>query len=856
MYAEKIKSISNPYDYSTHRLNSSQFIGREKHIDNLVLMLEEFKKTSRAKNVLISGDKSIGKSSLLYRFEQKLLDYNFFTYNIELSKDKSSKTDEFDFFKELFNTIFEKFSPIEDTCLDSVQQEIWYSLTSHNLDHKSSFLERKLGFASQYANRKKGIDEKLSIKILEKDFKNLIEALILCDCDIYGIAILIDEFQELDRNSDLIDILRQLTEIIPEILIIGCGLPNLLDNPSFEKFCRTSALINLHGLEKKEILNLIYKPLEISSKLSRFEVQQYFATNTIQDVVERSGGNPLHIRILCAKIFDYLKNNPNSKELEINRDVMERVMDYYSTVSEKSRIIKNALQNCTKEQLNTFGNLYYYEGLNIRSIILLQLAFESIQPDKEEETKIKLLDDLKELDDLKLFEIKPFENFDNLYARSALSLSDTSYYFVGDKIDKLYALYYYEGLTETKLKSNDDMKFEDLLAREMLLDLNLAVLSEKLPQKLYKKMSISTMSNQKEFNSKDLISDYDTLSKINLKETKSEGQIAKVKEISEKHELEYPAHIASQLQFKGYYVLMIDVSVKGHRRIIKRYYPVLGDVEKIKNVKEQIIDYTKLFNASLNEYMIVINWMYLYWLPNEALLNVIFVDLNNETSVLMERAKLRDFDDAIFSANRIAWLTQKYVDGKVMGDVNHMNNFAFCLINVNAITEAKEVLFELKDRYIISKCNYSFILIIEEKWQEAKKLLKNVLNKINSTDEEIGFLHLAIIEKEIENKNRIVEDVLISNVLRWNLALIFAYYENDEVKYNAYLKKVIFKNENNKYVHNRVLAWINYYKKDYSAAIDLCDKTLNNVNSESNLHNDVVLDKKIFSKNVHFHVAK
>jgi len=845
MYSDKLREIPNPYDYSTHRLSSTEFVGREKHIDEFKLILEEFSTNNKIRNLLISGEKSIGKSSLLYRFERILADYNFYTFNIELSKDANNKIDEFDFFKEFINNIFENYAPVENTCLDAFQQEIWYSLTSFDFKHDSSYLERQIGFATQYSNRVKGFQEKLSEKTLERDIANLINAFSKFDTDNKGIAILIDEFQELKRNPDLLDLLRQLSEAIPGLLIVGAGLPKLPDDPSFEKFCRTSHLINLTGLEENEILNLVFKPIEINAKFSRYEAKMCFDPETIQEIVDRSGGNPLHIRILCAKLFEHFKNSSDIPYLKINRDVMEDVMTYYSTVSTKSSLIKNALQSCSKEQLNTFGKLYYYEGLDLRSIIMLKLAFESIQANRQEEIKNKLIDEINELYDLKLFSITSDINPENLYDQSLLSLSRISYSFIGDKIDKLYVSYYFEELTEEKLKHNENKRFEDLLLRKMSNELNQAVYKEKIPKEATK-FSFSNFSDQKEYKSQEILLDYDALSKINLEESQDKKKMARVREISEKHRLDYPAQIASNLELSGYYVLMTEATIKGQKKIIKTYFPLVGSVEKIIKIREQIIDYTKLFNASLDEYLITINWMYLYWLPYLALKNIIYVDLNNETSVLLNRVSERNFEDAVNNAERITDLTAIIKSGRIGRVVDHVNDYAFCLLNLNNIEEAKKLFSELQDKYLLSKINYSFILVQEGNWQEGKRILKNLLKKKSQFNVKFGYLHLAIIHKKLAYKHMIVEDSSLFNMLCWNLALIFAYFENNEDISNSYLKKIKLETENDKNIHKRVSSWIDFYFKRYDSALKSCKQILENADSNNYLYIDVIQDKKLF----------
>ena len=289
MIADKLRAMLNPYDYDNYKLEQNEFVGREGYIENLELILEDYKKTTKLKNIVINGEKSIGKSTLLNRFDQILRDYNFVTYYKELPRNASDQYNEFDFFKELITDLYDRFAPIENTCLDVKQQDIWYSLTEHSLDHKTSYLERKISFATQYANKLKKLDVKFSDKSMEKDIERIINALTSSELEYIGLAILIDEFQELNHNTILLDTLRKLSENLVGLIIIGAGLPSIVSSPNFEKFNRTAVNINLRPLEQKEILELIYKPIEVKAKLSRFEVQSCFDPRTIHESASYKG---------------------------------------------------------------------------------------------------------------------------------------------------------------------------------------------------------------------------------------------------------------------------------------------------------------------------------------------------------------------------------------------------------------------------------------------------------------------------------------------------------------------------------------------------------------------------------------
>jgi AAA+ ATPase superfamily predicted ATPase len=130
MIPERVRQQPNPYFPITSRLISNKFVGREAELLKFRSLLEDYGKTLRQKNFVVSGEKSIGKSTLLNRFKQILEDHNFIVYEVELPRDPSVKINEIEFFKDLINELFEKYGAPDGGFFDIQQSEIWFSLTS------------------------------------------------------------------------------------------------------------------------------------------------------------------------------------------------------------------------------------------------------------------------------------------------------------------------------------------------------------------------------------------------------------------------------------------------------------------------------------------------------------------------------------------------------------------------------------------------------------------------------------------------------------------------------------------------------------------------------------------------------
>ncbi|MBW1741559.1 MAG: AAA family ATPase [Deltaproteobacteria bacterium] len=851
MISDTIRRMGNPYSPSTSRLSLYEFVGREEEILKLQALLEEYPKTANLRNIVISGEKSIGKSCLLHRYKQILEDYNFVVYEVELPADASIPIEGFELFKELIDELFDRYAPPDGAFFDQEQSEIWFSLTHDKYEHPSDFQTRQLTFPTKYSNWKRGISETLTYKQLVKDFEKILNELISTETQIEGLAIIIDEFQELSRNTLILDILRLLSEELTGLIVIGAGLPTFLDNRLFEKFTRGAITVHLGNMTRGQILDIIFKPLENQGKFSRHEVRRCFDPDSVQQIVERSGGNPMHVKVLCEKMFDYYQRVPSLEKMELNKSVMEDVMGHYSTISERSKKIRLALESCRRDQLDSFSLLYQYEGFSIKAAILLELAFKPTVPEELASVQKKILHAFEDVWDLKLFELSN-ETLDlsDMERMSIDSLSHVEYQFIGNAIDKLYASYYYEELVHRPLVHNNNMTFEDILARKLTETLTDFLLTQTIPESLVfvkdPLMNVDSADSHEKRTGRDVVTDLDTLTKTAERDELDDSGKEVLCKISEKHALSFPAYIANILELEGYYFVIADVSIKGKRKLVYSLFPVKANVEDIVDIRQQIVP-TFIEPSRLEEYMISINFVYIYWLPKRPLLYITLFNVENEKDELFKAVARRDFESAVSIASDIQTLTLrvKLARRRIARELSATNNYGFCLINVNSLPEAREELEACKDSFLISKVNLAYLSFIQNDYSGAKKILKPIIKKRIGM-EVVKFMHLAINHPKLPRENRIAEEVLLYNIAAWNLALITAQEKGQEAAIYSFLKKAILRGPES-LIDRRVRSWIHYYRGNVPQAIDAAKKLLRDCAKIEYLYRDVSRDLEIFA---------
>lgn len=848
---EKLKTILNPYSPRKSKLSPKEFIGRIDEINLLCKILVDYQKTASLKNILITGEKSTGKSSLLHRYQQLLEDHNFIVYYEELHRDEDL-IDEFEFFKSIFDFLFRNYAA-SGIFLDQQQAEIWYSLTQGDYQHReSNYLDRKISFATIYANKKLGYNEKLSYQIIEEDFKVIENSLISQENEIVGLALLIDEFQILQKNPIIIEYLRKLSDNLSSLIIICAGFE--LDNKigAVEKFYRNSDARELKNLSNNEIQDIIFNPIERITNCSRHEIQKLFDPKSLHEIISRSGGNPLHIKVLCEKMFHSFQYNSNQKELKLSTEIMEDVMEFYAGISEESKKIKNVFKTAKPEQIEAFAKLFFFDRLSIKAAIIYEMAFNNYSKENESIEQKKIFELIEEVFDLGLFHFGNSSiSLTDLIETNVDRLAQVEIRYIGDAIDRLYTQYMYEKLTEKKLVYNDTESFEELLALKLTDNLSLANVSEQIHENIKGRflLQIKKISDLDTNKCEDIVNDYDRLIKHADKENINETVEKEIKDDVGKLGLFFPSHLASFLDFEGYLVLLVSVSIKGKKMLLQVYFPIQNTINW-QSIRQKINDYSKVINASLEDYYIKINWMYLYSIPKNPLTKIYYIQLGDIFGKLLKKVQNRDFNEAVKIANAIFELNLRFVKENLYAGVQSTNDYAFCLINVGDLTEAEKLLRESENRYIISKLNLSYIFTCTDRLDQGIKILKKLVNKQSSNDDKVSFIHLAINHPNVHVNFRIIEDAFIWNVINWNLALISSQKKCEPSIINQFVKKVRMIDKDI-IIHQRVLCWIDYYLNRLDKSIERAEILLSKCKSIDYLRTAVENDISIFREEIY-----
>jgi len=841
---QSLRSLSNPFEpVQVDNLPDREFVGREDFLEMFHNALNEFNDSQVISNILFIGPKSIGKSLLSKKLEF-MASNNMATFPIELSE--VEPIDTFQFILRLFDHIIEQFSDTNNF-LDQDQITNWLSYRYKN-EPTLTYVQSDLRIPYLDTSDSSLINE----EIVSKDLSFLVNALVNSEADVKGIQIFIDEFQQFIENERLLEILTRVTSNINNVSIVGTGRTVIYSHLDiFNRFIRTSKKYDVKPLTEMngEIRNAATRPLSQKLNCSDFEAQELFESGVLPTLERKTGGNPLHIRLLCSAMFENFKKDNKATNLILNRDVLEIAMNKYEAMSPMSHKIKLSLESCSDDQLEVFSQLYFFESMDLRSVIEYKMAFDNIN----DQTKRDILNNIKrqiiELKDNELFNVTDLEgkklSISKIRGLPLAKSSSIKFEFIGDEIDRLYASYYYESIKKAELEFRLHDDLGSLLALKLGQELGVKLITTEIKgfdPDLFLGFSSTSDDDWSEFQN-----DISTIES----ESKSDNyKFDKIKNFNDKYTLALPSLFSRRFDLEGYFVVIIDVIVKGKHKTISVFYPITNS-EQIELYKQKTIKKEKYLLASLHEYSIEIKDIKLSFLPKTVNVMIITVMSHDLYSIVISNVMKKDFSAAADKAKSVMEMNtvtdfQKQRNFLLTSDIN---NYAFCLINLNKVSSAKDEFKKIdKATYPLTSINLAFLDYYNGKTINARNNYKKLFSKYINSTQEAGALHLTIFGKDnYEPADQLVVQVKMRNVCAWNLCLIAAQLkERDSVK--AFKKHPKCSTENEINVHNRVMFWVDHYMGDTDKARTKATKLLKNLTKDDFMYDQILHDIEVLSQ--------
>jgi hypothetical protein len=647
----------------------------------------------------------------------------------------------------------------------------------------------------------------------------------------------------------LLEILTRVTSKLNNVCIVGTGRKEIYSRPDiFERFIRVSKIYEVKALNKMngEIRQAATRPLSQKLKCSDFDAQELFEQGVLPTLERKTGGNPLHIRLLCSAMFENFKKDNKATNLILNRDVLEIAMNKYEAMSPMSHKIKSSLESCSDYQLEAFSKLYFFESMDLRSVIEYIMAFDNINDDTKRDILKTIKHLILELKDNELFNVTDLEgkklSISKITRLPLAKASSIKFEFIGDEIDRLYASYYYESIKKTELEFRLHDDLGSLLALKLGQELGDKLISTEI-KGFEPDLGFSSTSDD---NWDEFQNDISTIEK----ESKSKNfKVDKIKNFTEKYALAVPSLLSRRFDLEGYFVVIVDVVVKGKDQTITVLYPVTNS-EQIELYKQKTINQEKYLMASLHEYSIEIKDIKLSFLPKTVNVMIIMVLSQDLYSIVLANVIQKDFSSAAEKAKTVMEMNM-YTDYKKQKSfllTSDINNYAFCLMNLNKVSSAIDQFKKIGTSFPLTSINLAFLDYYNGKTINARNNYKKLFSKYINSNQQAGALHLTIFGKgSYKPADQLVVQVKMRNVCAWNLCLIAAQLkERDSVK--AFKKYPKCSTENEINVHNRVMFWVDHYMGDTDKARTKAKKLLKNLAKDDFMYDQILHDIEVLSQ--------
>jgi hypothetical protein len=196
---------ANPFHRTV--LHDRDLFSGERHIHILTRIKNILKRTAnsnQSRNFIISGDRGVGKSSLLSILSSEAEDYNSVSIDILLTDQVASN--EWEFFYLLFK---ETISSIEKNIDED--DFIEYNNNLLNMDQNNN--SRRLKFIDSYYTKRNLPDSVLPPNEIIGDFKRILECLRTVEKqEMLKLTFCIDEAQKIYDKRDIIQLIREIIE--------------------------------------------------------------------------------------------------------------------------------------------------------------------------------------------------------------------------------------------------------------------------------------------------------------------------------------------------------------------------------------------------------------------------------------------------------------------------------------------------------------------------------------------------------------------------------------------------------------------------------------------------------------------
>lgn len=374
--AIKNAGVYNPYDFGNPVSDTSLFAGRSAELKDINYYLDLAGKAPRPINIVLTGPRSSGKTSLLNIIDAEAKSRGHVIVRIDLNE---GDADPFSLFYKIYDGVL----------IASVEAGTFAGPSGRVFEEYRDTIDSgvpvgtstgTLRFPRHYAIASSS-GRSLSEPTLKADLKTIsaetgrLFVLIFDECDVLG------------KSRIELELLRNVFMNLPGYMLVFAGTPNLFPvmeevfSPIIRQF-KKIPVNNFTDVDDTE--KCISRPLELLD-IQPSEVLKPTEWQLIDEVHSLSGGRPYEIQLLCHFMFKRVEAG-DARNLEITLDVLDDVRQELEQQDDGSdRTIIGALRRLDASDFHLLQALTEFRGSIAElsaSSKLFRVAEPAYEPDE------------------------------------------------------------------------------------------------------------------------------------------------------------------------------------------------------------------------------------------------------------------------------------------------------------------------------------------------------------------------------------------------------------------------------------------------------------------------------------------
>lgn len=370
-------STGNPYDWRNPIRDQKIFAGRKeessKIIDEVIRVKE---KAGITPIVAVTGERRVGKTSLLWRIEEKCQEQHIESIIFPIETDKIQSS--WEFWSEIFSRLLLNLKKKGVDIPVRSEAPVGFSTEETSSTSSRPLALKNLMFPSAYKYYFSGARVELSTVIIQNDLENIIRA--FEEFGYEGLILIFDEAHLLVNSQSIKQQIRNTIQYVANCGIVFAGettLGQMFTDPSEPFFGQASVIPLGNFIVQDDIEECCLLPLTTD------EVK-LISPMTVQYLARLSRGKPNQIRLICSSIY---KRYANGRQDDLNitidvlDDVLEDIAQAYEDPDLRDRVV--SIQRLSSLELELLYNMTRYQNWSIQDIIDLDESFRGDSKSKD-----------------------------------------------------------------------------------------------------------------------------------------------------------------------------------------------------------------------------------------------------------------------------------------------------------------------------------------------------------------------------------------------------------------------------------------------------------------------------------------